>query len=116
MFYMYVLHEPKDYSFDKVGIKGKIFGASKVSDVIEFVVVDTEAGHETTIVEHDSTFCYYILAGSGYFEIDGTKEQCQTGDLVVIPPGHEFTYKGTFKLLLVDTPPWREGQEETITE
>ena len=113
---MYVTHEPVDLSFDKVGIKGKIFPVDNLTKDIEFVRIDTVIGHATKIIEHESTFCYYVLEGNGYFEIDGEKEACSKGDLVVIPPGHAFIYKGNLKLLLVDTPPWREEQEETLGE
>ena len=111
---MYVIHEPDDVSFDKVGIKGRIFPSDNLSQDLEFVLIDTNTGHETKIVEHKSTFAYYILEGSGYFEIDGTKEACTKGDLVVIPPGHAFIYKGTMRLLLIASPPWQEDQEETL--
>jgi mannose-6-phosphate isomerase-like protein (cupin superfamily) len=112
---MYVLHEPSTISFDKVGIQGKIFSSQELSDKAGFVLIDTEAGHETTIIEHESDFIYYILEGSGFFEINNEKEECTTGDLVVIPAGIKFTYKGKLKMLLVNTPPWREEQEETLT-
>lgn len=111
---MYVIHEPKNISFDKVGIKGKIFSTDTVSKEIEFVLIETEMGHQTKIIEHKSTFCYYVMEGSGYFEFDGQKEDCFTGDLVVIPPGKAFIYKGKLKLLLVNTPVWDEAQEETV--
>ena len=111
---MYVTHLPDEISFDKVGIKGKIFPTNAISNAIEFVLVDTQAGHETKIIEHKSTFYYYVLSGDGYFEVDGQKEDCSRGDLVVIPPGKAFIYKGRLKLLLVNTPVWDEDQEETV--
>jgi mannose-6-phosphate isomerase-like protein (cupin superfamily) len=111
---MYIIHEPDEISFDKVGIKGKIFPTDVFTKDLEFVRIDTETGHATKIIEHESTFCYYVLEGSGYFEIDGEKEECTKGDLIVIPPDHAFIYKGNLKLLLITTPPWREDQEETI--
>ncbi len=111
---MYVIKEPKDISFNKVGIKGKIFLMSDLTKSTSFVLVETEQGHETTIIEHKSDFIYYILEGSGYFLINDTKEECSQGDLVVIPAGTKFTYKGKFKMLLSCTPPWTEEQEEMI--
>ena len=113
---MYVIKEPKVFSFDKVGIKGKIFPMSNLTQNTSFVLVDTEQGHETTIIEHKSDFIYYILEGSGYFFINNTKEECSQGDLVVIPAGVKFMYEGKFKLLLSCTPPWTEDQEEIITQ
>lgn len=111
---MYVIKEPKEYSFNKVGIKGKIFPMSSLTQNTSFVRVDTERGHETTIIEHKSDFIYYVLEGNGFFVIKDVKEQCSQGDLVVIPAGIKFTYKGKLKLLLSCTPPWREQQEETL--
>lgn len=111
---MYVINEPDELSFEKVGIKGKIFSTSDLTQDLEFVRIDTDAGHETRIIEHKSTFCYYILEGSGHFEIDDSVEDCVKGDLIVIPAGKAFTYKGSMQLLLIDTPPWQEDQEETV--
>lgn len=111
---MYVIKEPKEFSFDKVGIRGKIFPLSNLVQNTSFVLVYTEHGHETTIIEHESDFIYYILEGNGYFIIKDVKEECSQGDLVVIPAGTKFTYKGRLKLLLSCTPPWRVKQEETL--
>lgn len=111
---MYVFKEPADYSFEKVGIKGKIFAIEKLIQKVEFVLVETESGHETTIRENVCDFLYYILEGSGNFIIEGKTYPCEKGDLVVIPAGKSFTYKGSFKLLLNVTPPWQEDQEETL--
>ncbi len=112
---MHVIHEPDDVSFSKVGIEGRIFPIDTLRNDLEFILVDTEKGHETTIVEHESIFTYYVLEGSGYFEVEDSREGCQKGDLIVIPPGRKFTYKGKLKLALIVTPPWREEQEETLS-
>lgn len=113
---MYVIKEPKEFSFQKAGIKGKIFPISPLTRKTEYFLVETEKGHETVIVEHTSDFIYYILEGKGYFVIDGEKESCRAGDLVVIPAGKTFTYKGNLKMIATSTPLWREDQEETLTE
>ncbi|HUS25969.1 MAG TPA: cupin domain-containing protein [Nevskiaceae bacterium] len=112
---MYVIHEPSEHSFDKVGIQGKIFPARGLTESLNFVRISTETGHETKIIEHESTFCYYVLEGEGYFEINDQREDCAKGDLVVIPAGAPFIYKGKLEMLLVNNPPWREEQEETIS-
>ncbi|MFA6376535.1 MAG: hypothetical protein WCX69_04020 [Candidatus Paceibacterota bacterium] len=111
---MFVIKEPKDYSFEKFGIKGKIFPSSDLTAKTRFVLIETKRGHETTIRQRECDFCYYILEGNGYFEINGASEDCAAGDLVVIPASNKFTYKGKMKMLLNCTPPWREEQEETV--
>lgn len=112
---MHVLKVPKTFSFDKVGIKGKIFPVDALTDKTSTVLIETKHGHETTLIEHKSDFIYYILEGKGYFLINDMKEACKQGDLVVIPAGTKFTYKGKLKVLLFCTPPWESEQEERFT-
>lgn len=112
---MYVIKEPRKISFKKVGIRGKIFPMSNFTQSTSLVLVETEVGHETTIIEHKSDFIYYILEGNGHFVVNDVQEDFSKGDLVVIPSGTKFTYKGKFKTLLSCTPPWKEEQEETFS-
>lgn len=112
---MHILKQPNENSFEKVGIKGKIFPTKElIGEDAGYVLIETEAGHETTIIEHGCVFTYYILEGKGHFEINEEREDCEAGDLVVIPKGAKFTYKGKLKMLLITTPAWREEQEETL--
>jgi mannose-6-phosphate isomerase-like protein (cupin superfamily) len=110
----HVLQKPPAASFEKVGITGFIFPTTDLTIKTEFVIIETETGHETSIVENECDFCYYVLSGSGFFIIDGEQEPCTEGDLVVIPAGSEFTYRGKLKMLLNVTPPFYPEQEETV--
>lgn len=111
---MYVIKEPKENSFGKAGVKGKIFPIENLTSKTQYFLVETEKGHITTIIEHDCDFIYYILEGNGYFMINGRKEDCSRGDLVVVPAGAKFTYKGKLKMIATSTPPWYEIQEEVV--
>ncbi len=108
----HIFHLPEEYSFEKVGIRGKIFDT--LSDGVEFVVIETEKGHETKIREKECTFSYFVLEGEGNFEIEGKTERCQKGDLVFIPNNTAFKYTGRMKMLLVSTPSYFAEQEETL--
>ena len=110
----HIFRLPDNYSFEKVGIKGKIFDTRNLSDKVEFSVIETEKGHETKIIEKECIFSYYILEGNGFFEIAGQKEECRPGDLVMIPKGTPFRYFGKLKMLLVSTPWWFPEQEESL--
>jgi mannose-6-phosphate isomerase-like protein (cupin superfamily) len=111
---MFVIKEPKNYSYDKAGAKGKIFPINNLTQKTQFVLVETEYGHQTVVLEREIDKLYYIIDGDGYFEINGSRENCTAGDLVVIPAGNKYTFKGKMKMLLNCTPPWFEAQEETI--
>lgn len=110
----YVFSSPKEYSFEKVGIKGKTFDSKSLSDKVEFTIIETEKGHETKIIEKECIFAYFILEGSGSFEIGGIIEKCTKGDLVFIPSNTAFKYTGEMRMLLVSSPWWFPEQEETL--
>lgn len=111
---MYVLKAPDNFSFEKEGIKGKIFDSSNLSNKARFVLIETNTGHKSKIREKESDFFYFILEGEGDFEIEGQVEKVQKGDLVLVPNGKVFKYKGNLKMLLVSSPPWTPKQEETL--
>lgn len=110
----HIFKQPKDFSFKKVGIKGKKIFIDKLTTKSGFVYIETEKGHETTIVNHKCDCFYYVLEGKGYFEIDDIKEYFSAGDLIVIPAESKFTYKGNSKFLRVTTPAYYPEQEETL--
>jgi len=112
----HVLKIPKDYSFEKVGIKGKKFSVVDITKRTGVCVIEAEKGHETTIIEHKCDFIYNVLEGKGYFVIDDKKETCVKGDLIVIPAGVKFRYVGKLKMLLITTPAFYPEQEETLSE
>lgn len=109
-----ILKKPSRYSFIKVGIKGKKFDVASVTDKTGVCQIETEKGHETTIIEHKCDFIYYIIEGRGTFEINDQKEDVTVEDLVVIPAELKFTYKGKLKMLLITTPAFYPEQEETL--
>jgi mannose-6-phosphate isomerase-like protein (cupin superfamily) len=111
---MYVFKEPSEFAFVKVGIKGKKFLINQLVKNAGVVLIETEKGHKTTIIEHESDFIYYVLEGKGYFKIDDIKENFSKGNLIVIPHGAKFTYKGRAKFLLITSPPFKPEQEETV--
>lgn len=111
---MHVHKEPTELSFNRVGVQGKIFPTSQLTNRTEFLIITTVTGHETTIIEHECDFSYYILEGSGTFIINDIKESCRVGDIVVIPAGNKFTYRGKLKMLLNVTPPFRPEQEQVV--
>jgi len=111
---MPVYKEPTVYSFVRVGIKGKKFIKDESGNNAGIALIETESGHQTNIIEHKCDFIYYVLEGDGYFEINNVKDNFSKGNLVIIPHGSKFTYKGKAKFLLVTSPPFYPEQEETL--
>jgi len=110
----HVFKIPEEYSFRKLGIKGKNFDTQELDNKAKFCFIETEKGHETKIRQKECSFYYFILEGQGNFEINGEIEECGQGELVIIPNRSIFRYSGTMKMLLITVPWWYPEQEETL--
>lgn len=110
----HVLKLPNEYSFEKVGIKGKKYLVSDLTNSVSVLIIETKKGHDTTILEKECDFIYFVLEGSGSFIINGISEKCQKGDLVVIPARNKFKYVGNLKMLLINNPAFYPEQEITL--
>jgi len=108
---MHIFHLPENWSFDKIGHKGKIFATEGTIKSAQFVFLEVDNGIDVDLTQNECDYYYLILEGEGYFEVEGQKEICVAGDLVAIPKKNKFTYKGKMKLMLVSVPPWFPEQE-----
>lgn len=93
---------------EKFGIKLGIYPAVGNCEV---VVVETQTGHNQEFYDKVSTFNYLILEGSGSFFLDDEEVVVSQGDFISIQPNTRLYYKGKMKLILITTPPWKEGNE-----
>lgn len=75
---------------------------------------ETERGHAQEFRHHRSAFVFYILEGSGEWVIDGETYPVEATDVVVVPPGRAFYYRGRLKQICVTAPAWEEAYEEEV--
>jgi len=108
----YVLATSSSPSFVMKGLTGYAFQPLKDPDVaVHFV--DVHKGHDTYMISKALTRLYYIIQGTGVFTIENQKYDVVAGMLVEMPPGVEYSYSGSMKVLLVSHPRWFEGNEHT---
>ena len=74
-------------------------------------LLDVQKGHDTFMISKALTRIYYIVEGAGAFTIDNQKYDVVSGLVVEVPPGVEYSYSGSMKILLVSHPRWFEGNE-----
>ncbi len=54
---------------------------------------------------------YFILSGSGWFEVGGTRFDVRKGELVMVPRSTPYDFGSTsMELLLIDTPAYSEEE------
>ena len=103
-----LIKNDKIFKKEKVGIKIDVY---PTIGNCEIVLVDTNTGHNQEFYDKVSILNYIVLEGSGSFFIDDEEVKVSKGDLISIEPNTRLYYKGKMKLILITTPPWREGNE-----
>ena len=57
---------------------------------------------------------YYILEGNGEIHIDGDKVQVQEGEFVNVPKQTPHSLEGSFRALIVTSPPFDPEDEKLV--
>lgn len=98
----------------KNGVKMKIY--SDIDDCMQGAVVyqETDKGHLEEFYHLNSAFIYYIIDGNGTFYIEGKAHTVKKADVVIIPPGSKFYYKGQLKQVCVTAPAWEPQYERHV--
>lgn len=57
---------------------------------------------------------YLVLAGSGYFEIEGERFDVTKDDVVIVPKQTKYDYSGKMELFLVHSPAFDRTKEHQV--
>ena len=76
----------------------------------------TEVGHSEEFRHHKSAFIFYVIEGAGEWNIEGEAFAVEATDVVVVPPGKRFYYRGDLEQVCITAPAWEEEYEETVRE
>jgi len=106
----YVLAASSSPSFILEGLAGYEFHPLNDEDFAVHLL-DVTKGHDTFMISKALTRIYYIIEGFGAFTIANQKYHVAAGLIVEIPPGVEYSYSGSMKILLVSHPRWFPGNE-----
>jgi len=106
----YVLTASSSPSFDLEGLAGYEYLPLKDQDFAVHLL-EVYKGHDTFMISKALTRIYYLIEGSGAFTIDNQKYAVTVGLVVEVPPGVEYSYSGSMKMLLVSHPRWFQGNE-----
>jgi len=77
---------------------------------------ETDQGHSQEFRHDKSAFIFYIIEGSGTWVIDGQEHPVEATDVVIVPPGKSFYYRGNLKQVCITAPAWEEEHEHHIRD
>ena len=104
----YVKNLDKNYSFSKNGFNVILPKIDNKDVSICFVDVDKERDNYCMLDK--STIFYYIIDGTGVFEINNEFIQITKDDLIEISPKQKYSYKGNLKMLEIQSNPFDENE------
>jgi hypothetical protein len=107
----YVFAASSSPSFSLEGLAGYEYQPLKDQDFAVHLL-DVYKGHDTFMISKALTRIYYVIEGSGLFTIDNQNYEVAAGLVIEVPPGLEYSYSGSMKMLLVSHPRWFQGNEQ----
>lgn len=99
---------------EKHGMSMEIYGGRTEFPQAAVAYQETEKGHAEEFFHEKSAFIYYIIEGSGVWVIEDREYPAQAGDVVMIPPGNRFYFRGRLRQVCVTVPAWEEEYERHV--
>lgn len=99
---------------EKFGVNMHIYNTKDNYSLVAAVYQETPKGHFEEFYHEKSTFIYFIIEGSGTWIIEGTEYPVEAKDVVIIPPGKRFYYKGNLKQVCITAPAWDAEYERHV--
>ncbi|MFH1356410.1 MAG: cupin domain-containing protein [bacterium] len=104
----------KAASFLKQGVRMWAYNDKEECKQANVLYQETEKGHSEEFYHEKSAFIFYIIEGSGTWVIEDKEYPVQATDVVIVPPGKRFYYKGKLKQVLITAPAWEEKHEHHV--
>jgi mannose-6-phosphate isomerase-like protein (cupin superfamily) len=91
---------------EKYGVRMRVYTTKADFRNAAVLYQETEKGHAEEFMHERSDFIYYVLEGSGTWIVEDREFEVRTGDVVVVPAGKRFWFRGYLKQICVTAPAW----------
>ncbi len=102
------------FAIEKHGVRMRIFNSSGQCPQAAVVLQETDSGHAEEFYHEKSAFIYYIIEGAGTWIIEDQEYSAAAGDVVIVPPGKRFYFRGKLRQLCITAPAWEEQYEKHV--
>lgn len=112
-----IVFKPEDAAvIEKHGVMMRIYTTKAESINAAVLYQKTQKGHSEEFLHEKSDFIYYILEGSGAWIVEDRVFEAQVGDVVIVPAGKRFWFRGNLKQVCITAPSWDEQYEHHIRD
>ena len=104
------------FNTSKQGVNMCIYNSKDQCPNAAVAYQETDKGHGEEFYHDKSAFIFYIIEGEGTWFIEDTAYTVSATDVVIVPPGKRFYYKGTLKQVCITAPAWEEEYEHHVRD
>lgn len=109
-----IFNKENAFAVEKHGVRMRIYNGKDNCPQAAVAYQETETGHAEEFLHETSFFIYYIIEGNGTWIIEDREYEVAAGDVVIVPPGKRFYFRGTLKQICVTSPAWEETGERHV--
>jgi len=102
--------------FKKQGVTMRVYNSKEQCPEASVVYQETKKGHFEEFYHSKSNFIFYIIEGAGTWFIEEKPYEVSAGDVVIVPPGKKFYYKGILKQICITAPAWEAEFEHHVRD
>lgn len=111
-----IIRRKDAFHTSKNGVDMWIYNGGDQLPEAAVVYQETQTGHAEEFRHHKSAFIFFIIEGAGEWVIEGETFPVKTHDVVIVPAGKKFYYRGNLKQVCVTAPAWEAEYEEHIRD
>jgi mannose-6-phosphate isomerase-like protein (cupin superfamily) len=109
-----VYKKSQAFEVEKYGVRMWIYNGVDDCSNAAVVYQETEQGHSEEFYHDKSAFVFYIIEGEGVWVIEDREFHVAATDVVIVPPGKRFYYKGNLRQVCMTAPAWEEKGEHHV--
>lgn len=110
-----MIYKQKDaFQAEKHGVRMWIYGRDPKVENAAVAYQETGTGHAQEFYHEKSAFVFYIIEGKGVWVIEDEEYPVEATDVVIVPPGKRFYYRGNLKQICITAPAWEEQYEKQV--
>lgn len=101
---------------EKHGVSMRVYTTKEDCSNAAILYQETDTGHAEEFVHEKSDFLYYVLEGSGTWVVEDREFEVRAGDVIVVPSGKRFWFRGNLKQICITAPAWEEKYERHVRD
>jgi len=109
-----VIRQSDAFHTVKNGVDMWIYNGKEDLPDAAVVYQETATGHAEEFRHNKSAFIFFIIEGSGEWIIEDETFPVAARDVVIVPKGKRFWYRGNLKQVCITAPAWEAEYEEHI--